>query len=102
MGKPCVASRVGPLPEVLEDGETGILVPPQSPAMLAEAIVHLAKNREIAQAMGRRGRQTLLEKFTIDRTIKQLEQVYVQVLHAAGRTRGQEPDRCDLNVTGRH
>jgi len=91
MGKPCVASRIGPLPEVLEDGESGLLVPPQSPAMLAEAVVYLAKNPEIAQAMGRRGHQALLEKFTIDRTIKQLEQVYMQVLQAAGRTRGQEP-----------
>ena len=79
-GKPCVATKVGPIPEVLEDGKSGILVPSQSPANLAAAIVRLAKDRKLVQAMGQRGKQIATEKFSIDRNIKYLEQIYERVL----------------------
>ena len=82
MGKPCVASRVGPLPEVVEDGRSGFLVKPQSSGALAEAIILLARNRKLAHEMGYQGRQIVMERFIIDHTIKQLEAVYDQVLHA--------------------
>jgi glycosyltransferase involved in cell wall biosynthesis len=75
-----VATKVGPIPEVLEDGKSGILVPSQSPANLAAAIVRLAKDRKVAQAMGQRGKQIATEKFSIDRNIKYLEQIYERVL----------------------
>lgn len=79
-GKPCVASRVGPIPEVVEDKRSGILVPSQSPEALAEAIVHLGQDPSMAKAMGQRGKQVAAEKFSIERNIKFLEELYDRVL----------------------
>jgi glycosyltransferase involved in cell wall biosynthesis len=79
-GKPCVASRVGPLPEVVEDGKSGILVPPQSPDSLAEAIIRLGRDQELMQDMGQRGSQIAAQKFTIAQAAKRLETLYQGVL----------------------
>jgi glycosyltransferase involved in cell wall biosynthesis len=85
MGKPCIASRVGPIPEVVEDGKSGLLVPSRSPQALAQAIMELAGDRERASAMGRRGREIAQEKFRIAPAIQQLEAVYRQLLPSSGR-----------------
>jgi glycosyltransferase involved in cell wall biosynthesis len=79
-GKPCVASRVGPIPEVVEHERSGLLVPSQSPEALAQAICRLVNDPELAQAMGRRGKQIAAEKFSISRNIKQLEELYARIL----------------------
>jgi len=52
---PVVATRVGGIPELVEDGVTGLLVPPRDPEALAEAITALLQDRERAEAMGRAG-----------------------------------------------
>jgi glycosyltransferase involved in cell wall biosynthesis len=78
--RPCVASRVGPIPEVVEDGRSGVLVPSQSPEALAQAIIKLGNDRDLARAMGQRGHQVAAEKFSIDRNVKHLEEVYDQIL----------------------
>lgn len=65
-GTPVVATRVGSMPELVEDGETGFLVPPDDPPALRERIVHLLEHPEVAAAMGRAGRARVLERFTWD------------------------------------
>ncbi len=82
MGKPCVASRVGPIPEVVEHGKSGLLVPSGSPQELAQAIIQVAGDRERAAAMGRRGREIALERFHIRRNIEKFEQTYTRVLNS--------------------
>ena len=57
MARPVVATRAGGLPEVVADGETGLLVPKEDPAALAEKIEFLLDNPGVAQAMGQRGRR---------------------------------------------
>ncbi|RLC62170.1 MAG: hypothetical protein DRI01_07335 [Chloroflexi bacterium] len=79
-GKPCIASNVGPLPEIIEDGKSGLLVTPRSSEALAQAIIHFAKNPEEAQAMGRQAQERVLKMFTIDQTIQKLQAVYTKVL----------------------
>ena len=56
-GLPVVSTTVGAIPEMVVDGETGLLVTPGSPARLAEAISRLAGDRALRQAMGRAGLQ---------------------------------------------
>jgi glycosyltransferase involved in cell wall biosynthesis/LmbE family N-acetylglucosaminyl deacetylase len=58
LGLPVVALSAGALPEVVEDQITGLLVPPQDEAALAEALVRLLKNPQLRQLMGENGRRT--------------------------------------------
>jgi len=59
-GRPLVATRVGALPELVRDGVTGLLVPPASPTELADAILHLLDDPELAATLGRAGRASML------------------------------------------
>ena len=62
-GLPVVATRVGGVPEVCIDGETGIMVEPNDPNMLARAIVELASNPQKRHEMGRKGRQFVIDHY---------------------------------------
>jgi glycosyltransferase involved in cell wall biosynthesis len=75
-GKPVVASKVGGIPSVLSHGYNGLLVPPNDPSRLAEAILYLSRNRDVAAAMGRNGRK-VAEDHDWKRTAALTEQVYV-------------------------
>ena len=59
-GRPLVATRVGAVPELVEDGRTGILVPPRDPPALAAAIRRLLETPELATTLGRAGRAHLV------------------------------------------
>ncbi len=62
-GIPVVATRIGGMPEVIEDGATGVLVPPDDPSALAEAIQDLLSNAEERRAMGAAGRERALRHY---------------------------------------
>lgn len=68
-GKPVIASDVGGLPEVVDDGETGFIIPPNNPKALAEKILILLNNQELAVKMGEMGRLRV-EKLFSDKTVK--------------------------------
>lgn len=63
-GLPVVATEVGGVPELIVDGETGYLVPPDSPAKMAEAMRRLLTNKIEAEEMGKRLRQRVIEDFS--------------------------------------
>lgn len=65
-GRPIVATRVGGNPEVVEDGVTGLVVPPRDPAALAGAIRALMDDPGRAAAMGSAGRERVREKFSLE------------------------------------
>jgi glycosyltransferase involved in cell wall biosynthesis len=74
--RPVIASAVGGLPEIVANGETGIVVPPADAEALAEAIVELAADLPRAAAMGEAGRVRALAEFTPERCVEQVEALY--------------------------
>lgn len=79
-GKPVVATRTGALPEVVQDGQTGLLVEPRDEAALAEAIVQLLKDDKLRRDMGERALQYLNEKLSWDGIARQTAGVYESAL----------------------
>lgn len=79
-GVPVVGSRVDGIPEVIRDGETGLLVPPADPAGLAQAIIDLLRDQERAHQMGECGREWVARQFSVSATIKSHEQLYQKLL----------------------
>lgn len=84
MEVPVIAARVGGLPEVVEDGVTGVLVPPGDSLGLYKAIRRLAEDPELRQRLGKNGRQRVLERFTIDENVRRTEEVFLELLEAKG------------------
>lgn len=62
-GLPVVVTRVGGIPEVCDDGETGLMVEPGDPEALAAAVVRLAADRDRRRAMGERGRRLVVGRY---------------------------------------
>ncbi|MFH1572455.1 MAG: glycosyltransferase family 4 protein [Acidobacteriota bacterium] len=79
---PVVATDVGGIPELVRDGENGILVPPRDPAALAAALLRLSRNPEEARAMGQRGRRRVEEEFTLERKIRETEELCSSLLES--------------------
>ncbi len=78
-GVPVVASRVGALDEVVRDGTTGLLVPPDDPAALAAALNDLLRDRERAREMGRDARAWVMERYRWDDNVEQMLGIYADV-----------------------
>ena len=78
-GLPVVATTGGALPEVVQDGVTGILVPPADARSLAEATDKLMRDADMRRRMGQAGRQRILDKFNWQKAALQTEAVYRQV-----------------------
>lgn len=86
-GRPCVATRVGAIPEVVDEGRSGMLVSPGDPAGLATAITRLLEAPALRREMGEGGRRIVLERFNVHRNIQELEELYRRVLKT--RSHGQ-------------
>ncbi len=76
--KPVVATDVGSVSDAVVNQETGLLVPPRSPQLLARALLSLLRNPEARQAMGQAGRQRVEKQFTLQAMVSGIEQVYVE------------------------
>jgi len=79
-GLPVVATRVGGVPELVEDGATGLLVPAHDPEALAKAIIALLQDRERAEAMGQAGRERVERYFSVERMVQQTEALYEELV----------------------
>jgi len=82
LGVPVVATAVGGVPEVVEDGVTGLLVPPCDPAALARAVTQLLRDPERARAMGEAARERVEREFTLECTVAGHLAVYESLLGA--------------------
>jgi glycosyltransferase involved in cell wall biosynthesis len=77
--RPIVATTAGGMPEVVADGETGLLVPARDAEALAAAIVRLLKDNELRERMGRAGRERVLRCFSAEKMVKDTLRVYERV-----------------------
>ena len=80
LGRPCVASRVGGIPEIVESGRTGLLVPPGDPSALAEALSRLCLDRALRAELGDAAARDAKGRFDVRRTVASLEALYRQLL----------------------
>ena len=76
LGRPVVASNVGGIPEMIEDGVTGLLVPPDDCPALAAAIVRLLTDHPLADTLGKRGHDLVHERFCIELMVDSVESIY--------------------------
>jgi colanic acid/amylovoran biosynthesis glycosyltransferase len=68
---PVISTRISGIPELVEDGVTGLLVPPQDAVALADALERVARDPELGRRMGRAGREKVLREFDLtDSTTK--------------------------------
>lgn len=79
VGRPIVATNVGPIPEIIQDGQNGFLVPPKDLKILAEKIIILLKDKNLREKMGNAGRERLKE-FSIEKMVRETEDVYDNLL----------------------
>ena len=80
VGLPVVATRVGGVPDVVVDGETGILVPSENSKALASAIVKLLKDENMRQRMGEAGRRRVNPAFGVEAMVRKIESVYEELI----------------------
>lgn len=80
MGKPVVATDAGGTPEIVLDGETGLLVPPAEPEPLARAVLALLNDGARAQRLGAAGRRRAEARFSLARHAAAVEALYDEVL----------------------
>jgi len=86
-GKPVVASRVGGIPDVVVDGETGILVPPGDARALAFGILRLLSDPDSARSMGRRAKRRINDEFDAKTMVRRIVSVYDACLIGKGIVR---------------
>ncbi|MGB4504743.1 MAG: glycosyltransferase family 4 protein [Syntrophaceticus sp.] len=79
-GLPVVASAVGGLTEIISPEKTGFLVPPGDPQALAETLLLLLHNREMAVSLGSKGKEMVVQYFTCSRMIEKTKEIYTMVL----------------------
>ncbi|MEY4389095.1 MAG: hypothetical protein RLZZ432_814 [Chloroflexota bacterium] len=95
--RPVVASNVGGIPEMIHDGENGLLVPSHDPTALAAAITRLLKDPSLAARLAAAGHDLVHERFCLDFMLRDLEAIYAL---AAGGDEGNVPDRNGVRRNG--
>lgn len=76
MGIPCLSTRTAGIPELIEDGVSGLLVAPSDLVGLAARIQELAENTELRQRLGAAGRERVTELYNLERNVAQLSDVF--------------------------
>jgi len=80
LGKPVIGSRIGGIPEQIEDGKTGFLFEMGNADELAEKMMILASDKELRKKMGRAAREKLERKYSLDVHCTKLMEIYEELL----------------------
>lgn len=84
-GLPAIASRVGGNAELVEDGVTGLLVPPEDSSAIAAALLRLLRDPELSRKMAENGRKVAVENYSFERLIREVDALYTELLRRRGR-----------------
>lgn len=84
--RPVIASRTGGVPDLVEDGETGLLVPPGEPEALALAMEQVLRNRSLAERIAQGGERKVIRDHDIERSASILQDLYNQLAQERGLT----------------
>ncbi|ADL08269.1 glycosyltransferase family 4 protein [Thermosediminibacter oceani] len=84
MGKPVIATDVGGNPEIIRHGVTGMLVPPDNPRALAEAMEYVIKNPGDAEKMARTACRTVMERYTHEHMIEAVQNLLISLVNQSG------------------
>ena len=78
-GKPVIAGKSGGIADAVVDGETGLLVPPDSPETLAESICRVLTHKEYAERLGQQGRERAIREFSWDAIADRVDRIMIAV-----------------------
>jgi glycosyltransferase involved in cell wall biosynthesis len=84
LGIPIVATNVGGNPELITDGEHGILVPPRDTAALSRSIIRLLESPELGQRLGNAAREKVVRRYSLETILHQTEDLYIELLERRG------------------
>jgi glycosyltransferase involved in cell wall biosynthesis len=79
-GLPMISTKVGGVPEIIQDGKNGLLIPSKHPEELAEAILQLYKDQKLRRRLGENARKTVLEKYTAEKVVNQYLEIFESVM----------------------
>jgi len=80
MRVPVVATKAGGIPDVVRDGESGVLVEPKDPEALAEAIIRLLKDNKLRDRCKDTGYESVLQHFTTDKMVTGTATIYGKLI----------------------
>lgn len=81
LGKPTVATKIGGVPEIVDDKKNGLLVPPAQSGTLAEALLTLLQNKKMAEEFGQNLKKKIFNNFNLARTIQNTVKIYQSITH---------------------
>jgi len=88
LSRPVVASAVGGIPEMVEDGLTGLLVIPHHPDQLAAAITRLLRDHPLADTLARAGHDLVYDRFCVEQMVRSIETIYDEAVAEERRVAG--------------
>jgi glycosyltransferase involved in cell wall biosynthesis/GT2 family glycosyltransferase len=99
-GLPVVATKVGAIPEIVEDGRSGMLVPPNSPTALADALRNLVRRPDLRRSMGERGRQIAQREYDAKRNIESILELMTGLSQSGRNGSRKRRPHVDARPTG--
>jgi len=79
-GLPVIATRIGGIPSLIQNGETGLLVAPENTEKLADSILRLIKDENLRHKIGQKGKLFIQKHFDIKKTVKKYEETYIDLI----------------------
>ncbi len=77
---PCIATRVGGIPEIISDRENGILISPKAPDAIADALTFIFENPVAAKKMAESAAFTIMSRFSLQRMVREYEDLYAKLI----------------------